>query len=131
MLKTRIITALILAAAFIPALFLLPNTYWALAMLALSLIALHEWAGMIKLTSTQRNIYLAITAIAGLIIVPMIEKIGFHAFFFYSLLVFAATALFWLLIVPIWLKTRCVVKSKLAMALLGLALIAPLWLALI
>ena len=131
MLKTRIITALILIAGFIPALFLLPNTYWALAMLLISLLALYEWASMIKLSSMQRNVYLVIAAVAGLIIVPLIGKIGFHAFFFYSLLVFAATALFWLLIVPVWLKTRCVVKSKLAMALLGLALIAPLWLALI
>jgi phosphatidate cytidylyltransferase len=45
--------------------------------------------------------------------------------------VFAATALFWLLIVPIWLKTRCVISNKWAMAALGLALIVPLWLALI
>ena len=131
MLKTRIITALILIAGFIPALFLLPNTYWALAMLLISLLALHEWASMIKLSSMQRNVYLVIAAVAGLIVIPLIEKVGFHVFFFKSLLVFFVTALFWLFVVPVWLKTRCVVKSKLAMALLGLALIAPLWLALI
>ena len=131
MLKTRILTALILVAAFIPALFLLPNTYWALAMLALSLIALHEWARMIKLSPTQRNVYLVLAAIAGLIILTLVEKIGFHAFFFMSLCVFFATALFWLLVVPVWLKTRGVISNKWVLALLGLALIAPLWLALI
>ena len=131
MLKTRIITALILIAGFIPALFLLSNTYWALVMLALSLMALHEWAIMIKLSSTQRNIYLLITAIAGLIVVPLIEKVGFHVFFFKSLLVFFAIALFWVLIVPFWLKTRCVISNKWVMAALGLVLIVPLWLALI
>ena len=82
MLKTRIITALILIAAFIPALFLLPNTYWALAMLVLSLMALYEWASMIKLSPTQRNIYLVIAAIAGLIVVTLIEKVGFSCVLF-------------------------------------------------
>ena len=131
MLKTRIITALILIAGFIPALFLLSNTYWALAMLVLSLMALYEWASMIKLSSIQRNIYLVMAAIAGLIVVPLIEKVGFHVFFFKSLLVFFAIALFWVLIVPFWLKTRCVISNKWVMAALGLVLIVPLWLALI
>ena len=131
MLKTRIVTALILITGFIPALFLLANTYWALAMLVLSLMALYEWASMIKLSSTQRNIYLVMAAIAGLIVVPLIEKVGFHVFFFKSLLVFFAIALFWMLIVPFWLKTRCVTSNKWVMSALGLVLIVPLWLALI
>ncbi len=131
MLKTRIITALILIAGFIPALFLLSNTYWALAMLVLSLMALYEWASMIKLSPTQRNIYLVIAAIAGLIVVTLIEKVGFHVFFFKSLLIFFVTAIFWILIVPFWLKTRCIISNKWLMAILGLVLIAPLWLALI
>jgi phosphatidate cytidylyltransferase len=131
MLKTRIITALVLIAGFIPALFLLSNTYWALAMLVLSLMALHEWTSMIKLSPTQRNIYLVIVTMAGLIVVPLIEKIGFHVFFFKSLLIFFVTAIFWILIVPFWLKTRCVISNKWVMAILGLVLIAPLWLALI
>ncbi len=131
MLKTRIITALVLIAGFIPALFLLSNTYWALAMLVLSLMALHEWTSMIKLSPTKRNIYLVIATMAGLIVVPLIEKIGFHVFFFKSLLIFFVTAIFWILIVPFWLKTRCVISNKWVMAILGLVLIVPLWLALI
>jgi phosphatidate cytidylyltransferase len=131
MLKTRVITASILVAGFIPALFLLPNIYWALTTLFISLLALYEWASMIKLNPTQRNTYLAIATITGLMIVLLIEKIGFHVFFYYSLLIFAVTALFWILIVPIWLKTRYVISNKWVMAAVGLALIAPLWLALI
>ena len=131
MLKTRIITALILIAAFTPALFLLSNTYWALAMLVLSLMALYEWANMIKLSPTQRNIYLVVAAFAGLIVVFLTEKFGLHALFFNSILVFFAAALFWVLIVPFWLKTKCVISNKWVMAALGLVLIVPLWLALI
>lgn len=131
MLKTRIITALILMAAFIPALFMLSNSLWAYGMLTISLLALYEWAGMIKLTQTQLIIYLLISAAAGLLIVPLIEKYGFHFFFFRSLLVFFIAALFWLLIVPMWLRTRRIVSNKFVMAVLGLMLMAPLWLALI
>lgn len=131
MLKTRVITALILVAGFIPALFMLSNTLWAYGMLAISLLALYEWAGMIKLTQAQRNIYLLIAAVAGLLVVPLIEQYGFHWFFFKSLLVFFIAALFWLLIVPVWLRTRRVINNKFTMAALGLMLMAPLWLALI
>jgi phosphatidate cytidylyltransferase len=46
-------------------------------------------------------------------------------------LVFFVTALFWLFVVPFWLRTKCVIQNKLSMALLGLMLIIPLWLALI
>lgn len=131
MLKTRIITALILVAGFIPALFLLSNSLWAYGMLAISLLALYEWAGMIKLTQTQRYVYLLIAAVSGFLIVPLIEKYGFHPFFFNSLWVFFIAALFWLLIVPMWLRTRVIINNKLVMAALGLMLMAPLWLALI
>jgi phosphatidate cytidylyltransferase len=131
MLKTRIITALALLACFIPALFLLPNFYWALAMLALSLLALHEWAGLIRLDANARIIFLTIAAIAGLVVLIMLEKNGFHWLFFNSFLVFAIVAVFWILLVPFWFKSQCVVKNKWLMAALGLLLIAALWLALI
>ena len=42
MLKTRILTAAVLMAIFIPALFKLPESYWALAMLIVTLLALRE-----------------------------------------------------------------------------------------
>jgi phosphatidate cytidylyltransferase len=131
MLKTRIITALILVAGFIPALFMLSNSLWAYGMLAISLLALYEWGGMIKLSQAELVVYLLIATIAGLFIVPQIEQHGFHLFFFKSLLMFFITTLFWLLIVPIWLRTKCVVSNKPAMAVLGLMLMGPLWLALI
>jgi phosphatidate cytidylyltransferase len=131
MLKTRVLTALVLLIFFIPALFLLPNFYWALSMLALSLLAAHEWAGLIKLTANARIIFLAIAAIIGLVALLLLEKNGFHWFFFKSLLVFAIVAVFWILIVPFWFKSQCLVKNKMLMAALGLLLIAALWLALI
>lgn len=131
MLKTRIITALILVAGFLPMLFKLPNTYWALVMLVISLFALHEWASMIKLSPTQRNVYLAFSALVGLWLTMQIPHMGFHRFFIQSLPVFFTVALFWSLLVPCWLAKKWWITNKGVMAIVGLILMFPLWLALI
>jgi phosphatidate cytidylyltransferase len=130
MLKTRIITALALVAVFIPALFMLSNTHWAYSMLALSLLALNEWAEMIQLSTKQRVAYLAIAAVAGLFVVQELEQHGFHWFFFQSLNVFFIVSLFWMLIVPFWLAKKWVV-NKYTLTLLGLMLMTSIWLGLI
>ena len=131
MLKTRIITAGLLVAAFIPALFLLDNSLWAYCMLVISLLGLREWGCMIKLSALQNALYLLTAGVGGVFIVWLMSKYGFHLFFFKSLIVFFVVALFWILIVPIWFKTRVIINNKAVMALLGLLLIASLWLALI
>ena len=131
MLKTRIITAGLLVAAFIPALFLLNNSLWAFCMLIISLLALREWGCMIKLSALQIKLYLLIAGLGGISIIWLMTRYGFHLFFFKSLIVFFVVALFWVLIVPIWFKTRVFISNKVVMAFLGLLLIASLWLALI
>lgn len=130
MLKTRIFTATILVAIFVPALYFLDNISWAYGMLALALLALYEWAGMIQLSTVQRTLYLAIAALAGWFIVQLIGQQGFHLFFYKSINIFFISTLFWALIVPFWLAKKWRL-NKLVMALLGLLLLASLWLALI
>jgi phosphatidate cytidylyltransferase len=130
MLKTRIITALTLVAFFIPALFMSSNIYWAYGMLLLALLALYEWAGMIRLSTPQRIVYLALVTVAGFAMTQMMQQQGFHQFFYYSLNVFLVVTLFWLLIVPFWLAQKWMV-NKYVMALLGLLLMASVWLGLI
>lgn len=130
MLKTRIITALVLVAAFIPALFVLSNHHWAYAMLALVLLALSEWAGMIELSAWQRNIYLLMAGLAGLLAVQMVLMQNFHLFFYHALNVFFAVTLFWVLIAPLWLLKKWRL-NKYVMAILGFLLMASVWLGLI
>jgi phosphatidate cytidylyltransferase len=130
MLKTRIITALMLVAVFIPALFTLSNTYWAYSMLALALLALNEWAGMVQLLVKERVIYLAVAAMAGFAALQMLVQQGFHWFFFQSLGIFFVVALFWTLMVPLWLARKWIV-NKYALALLGFLLMASVWTALV
>lgn len=130
MLKTRIITAILLVAVFIPALFMLSNANWAYGMLVAALLALYEWAGIIQLSMKQRIVYLAIAAVSGLVAVQMMMQLGFHWFFFQSLNIFFIAAFFWVLIAPIWLVKKWLV-NKYGLALLGLLLVSSIWLALI
>lgn len=131
MLKTRIITAIILMSAFIPALFMFSSEAWAVGMLGITLLALYEWGALIKLNEAERFAYTAVCAALGIAVVMLMDKYGFHLFFFKSLMSFFIAALFWITIVPIWLARRFVVGNKLIMMLLGVLLMAPLWLALI
>ncbi len=131
MLKTRVITAIILVAIFIPALFMLNSISWACSMLVLCLLGLHEWGGMIHLSAWQNKLYLVFAAITGLLTVFFLRQFGFHFFFFNALVLFVIVSVFWLFFVPIWFKTKYVVNNKALMAALGLLLIASLWLALI
>lgn len=131
MLKTRIITAFVLIAFFVPALFMLGNISWACAMLVFCLLGLYEWGGMIHLSPLQNKIFVSIAGLMGLLGVYFLKNAGFHFFFFKSLLVFALISIFWLFIVPIWFKTKLLIRHKGIMAALGFLLIASLWLALI
>lgn len=131
MLKTRIITALVLVAGFIPALFKLPDLYWAIVMLLVTLLALREWASMVVFSKTQIRAYLIISLLAGLFVLMRLQQHNLHHFFFQSLLVFSIAALFWMLIVPIWLAKQFKLSGVVAKGLLGWLLMLPLWLALI
>ncbi len=131
MLKTRIITALILISAFIPALFIFSDETWAVAMLGITLLAIYEWGALIKLNSTERWVYTVICAAFGMWVIAYMDRFGFHRFFYKSMLVFFIATLFWSLIVPLWLARRFVIESRVLMALLGVLLMIPLWLALV
>jgi phosphatidate cytidylyltransferase len=131
MLKTRILTALVLLACFIPALFYLPVTPWAILMLLISLVALHEWGGMLALSNGTLCIYMLLGALFGIVVIYMMNHIGLHMFFHRSVSLFKLVAIFWCVIVPIWLAKSWIVSNRLILMGLGLFLMGTLWLALI
>jgi phosphatidate cytidylyltransferase len=129
MLKTRILTALVLIPGFVAALFLLPEPYWSLLMLAVASVGIWEWAQMIKFTPLVRHIYVSATVIIGLIFVlgvgkaiPQLREYGM----FFGIL---AAALFWVVLAPIWLISRYHIKNLAVMAAVGWLVILPTWLA--
>jgi len=131
MLKTRIITAIVLLGLFLPALFWLPLMAWAAVMLALTLICLREWAGFLQLSATQTRVFLAVSAVTGVGLLCLLQQFGFHWFFYGALQVFAAACVFWLCVVPIALFFNNFSKNKALNLLLGWGLMVSLWMALV
>lgn len=131
MLKTRILTAIVLLGLFLPALFWLPLLAWAAIMLGLTLVCLNEWAGFLQLSKSQARAYLAVSALLGLAMLFLLLQQGFHWFFYHALQVFALVTVFWLFVVPVALFLNIFSKNKGLNAIVGWGLMMSLWLALV
>lgn len=131
MFKERLGTATVLLVLFLAALFYLSDFQWSLLMLAVIGMGAWEWASLMRLKSPACHAFIGITlAIGGFLLwqptdVSMLEmqqELG--------LWLIAAVTLFWLLVAPAWLMTRHQMKSRLLLALVGLLILLPTWLAL-
>lgn len=131
MLKTRIITALILAMLFSIALFRSSDQIWAMVTLFATLLAVWEWSNLIKLNKPQTalNLACAVSVAAMVLLSPSLPSAYYIDFFTLALLSLAT--LFWLFLAPIWLVSRMQFNNRLLMAALGLCLLLSTWLALI
>jgi len=123
MLKTRVVTALFLAAGFLAVLFLLPATLvgWVFALVAA--LAGWEWAGLMKPDkpgAPSRLIFAGLVLLSCLTLWAMPDV---HAPLLWSLSVF-----FWLCIAPVWLVRGW--RPGWAGHGLGLVLLASTWAAL-
>jgi phosphatidate cytidylyltransferase len=130
MLKTRIITAIVLAIGFSMALFKASNQVWAVITLSATLIALWEWSNLIKLTKLQMLLNLSGALSIGLMMLfsSHIPLGDYKDELEFSLL--CMSTVFWIALIPIWLISRKKVTNKLVMAVLGLLLLLATWIAL-
>lgn len=130
MLKTRIITAVVLAIGFLLALFNTSGLSWSLITLGAALVGLWEWAKLIHLKKQATVIYLMLAFSLAMLIqfkpLPLmvidVDKI--------VLGLLALSVLFWLIFAPLWLMTKKHIQQKLSLAILGLILLLSTWIAL-
>jgi phosphatidate cytidylyltransferase len=140
MLKTRILTAILLLAVFLPALFWLPEPYWALLMALVAAVAAWEWGGLAGFARTGRLIFAGamLCFLVFLEIQYLIEHfLGFPKeqgaqFHIYASALACVTALFfWCLIVPFWLwRHWCLgasLRGRCILLFLGFILILATW----
>ena len=132
MLKQRIITAAILAAAFFAALFGL-STLWFGALCLVALIAgVHEW---VRLTGLARSAEIALSALfvvtgAALLFGPLFTVgAGFPPALLAAVCAFASA--FWIFIATLWLRNGWSTRRGLPMAVLGTLLLFAFWMALV
>ena len=131
MLRSRVLTAVILLALFLLALFALPVSGWTVLVILLVLQGASEWARLARLTGREANLFWMLTLLMmlGLVWFDATHSSGQQTL--PHLLVYAVSALLWLIIVPTWLMTAWKVRHPLLMALTGWAVLIPTGLAML
>lgn len=135
MLKTRVITALVLVGLLLPAMFYLPQSYWALAVAAFIGIGAWEWGGLLGWRNTPRRLLGFLTAlICASISLLAPEAIGATAVASpaqgWVLAIYAIAALFWCLVIPFWLQKKWSLVG-IGGLLVGAVVLIPTWLAMV
>ncbi len=133
MLALRIMTVAVVLPLLLAAMFLLPNAWWNIALVAPLLVAGHEWARLADFGRGAEAAFLA-SLLAGcvllwLLAVPAGARSG-HATAASERAVFGVAVAFWCVIAPCWLWLKIIVRQRLALAAVGLVVLLPTWLAL-
>lgn len=131
MLKTRVITALVLLAGFLAALFWLPPPAWAVFAGALVVPAAWEWGKLMKLPRLGCGLYVVMVATVCALLSGLTQAdtpIGRPGL---QPAVYFAATLFWIAVVPMWLRRSWLPRARSLAALTGLLVLVPTWLALV
>ena len=120
-LETRIITALVLVAGFLAAIFLLPPIGAVTVFAVIVALAAWEWAGLLHMRPGVRRLYALLT----LILCGVIYAFGMPAVLLANL--WFVSIVFWLLVVPLWLRRKWRLGPNAAGFLVGWLLLIPSW----
>lgn len=136
MLKTRVITALVLLALLLPSLFFLPQAYWALLVALFIGVAAWEWGGLLGFDQGGRLVLgTGMAALCSMISLLAPEAIGVGAGNWMAvpwvMAVYGIAAVFWCLVIPLWLMSKWRLPHGLTGLLVGLVVLFPTWLALV
>lgn len=135
MLKTRVLTAVLLLVAFVPSLFLMPQMAWAMTMAGVAGVAGWEWGAFMRLAQPGRiavGVASCLFCLAWLWFTP--ETLGASAQAFTpenALPIYGAAAIFWLLLAPLWLRRKWALPGNALGLAIGLATIFPAWMAIV
>lgn len=137
MLKTRVLTALILLVVFLGAVFLLPPSGWVAVATAIAAVAAWEWGALIGLRREHRVIFtgaIVLMCLAWAAIWPAtlglaaVEQ-GLRSPM--SELPHWLALAFWILGVPLWFARRWLITGSIIGLPVGVIVLIPTWLALI
>lgn len=133
MLKQRVITALVLLAVLLCAIFLLPQSAWLLLIAAVVLMAIVEWSGLIGLIGSARSLYCVATLLLflGAAMAGGLAGSGIEDSRHVLLLVFGIGTIFWLTIAPLWLSGKWPLRATGVGIVVGWLVVVPVGLALV
>lgn len=133
MLKTRIITALTLLPIVLLAVFWFPVWAWALFCALIFGAACWEWARLAMLNPIGRYIFFAAMLVAALAIVPasILGTLHANTSVEVGMGLLIGACVFWCAVVPWWLATQFRAPWSTINAAAGVAVLVPLYLALL
>jgi phosphatidate cytidylyltransferase len=132
MLKTRILTALVLVPLVAAALFLLPPRGFGVAMLVVTFLAAREWSRLAAFAAWNAWLFAALILLAGAALL-FLPAWGFGRGWpdAIVLAVCGTSALFWLVVAPFWVGLRWPTSSVWAMLAAGWIVLLGAWVALV
>ncbi len=129
MLRQRILTVAVLLPLFLAALFLLPNLYWSLLLVAVLAVAAQEWARLAGMTGLRLRLYPAVLCGLALAILVLEHRVLpqplIHAPS--GRLLYGLCVVFWLCIAPAWLYYRWRTRNPLLLGMVGALVLVPFW----
>jgi phosphatidate cytidylyltransferase len=132
MLKTRILTALVVAPLVLCALFLLPPRGFGVAMLAITVLAAREWSRLAQFPEPKAWAFACFILLAGVALL-FFPGWGFGRGWPEStvLAVCGVSALFWLFVAPFWVVLRWPTSRAWVMVACGGIVLGGAWMALV
>lgn len=132
MLKTRVLTALVLVPLVLIALFGLPPRGWGALTLGIIVIAASEWANLAGYRRQTWLLFVVGTFLIGFNLLFMPGG-GFNNGWPEGVVLVACglAALFWLAAAPAWLALNWRIEAKLTLALVGWLLLIATWIAVV
>ncbi|RIX41486.1 MAG: phosphatidate cytidylyltransferase [Rhodocyclales bacterium GT-UBC] len=136
MLKTRVITALVLLALLLPSLFFLPQSYWAALVGAFIGVAAWEWGGLLAWSAlARRSLGFVVFVLCLAISFFSPDVIGVSgvdgAFQPWVIGTYGISAFFWCGVMPFWLWKKWPLATGHAGVLVGAVVLIPTWLAIV
>jgi len=106
MLRTRVITAVVVLLILLGMLFFASPAVWSLFVLAIALAGCWEWSRLCGLSSTGQAIFLLLSGALGGAGWTLYLRATEETFHTVGLVALAVSAVFWIVVAPLWLRNK-------------------------
>jgi phosphatidate cytidylyltransferase len=130
-LKSRIITAVVMLLLLLSFMFVLPDAWWIALVVLMVMQGVLEWSRLSRMSGRAAYFYIALTLAMMLALVWFDVKHDDAERVVPHLLVYGVSALLWLIVVPTWLIAGWKPQNPLLMGLVGWAVVIPTGLAML
>ncbi|MDB5812619.1 MAG: phosphatidate cytidylyltransferase [Betaproteobacteria bacterium] len=132
MLKQRLLTAAVLIPLLLAGMFLLSGFWWHLVLLVPLSIAAHEWARLASFSRSGEVMFVLALLTAVALVWWFVDACAMQPLRADTpaRICFALSIAFWVVIAPCWLWLGIVVRNRIFLAGVGIAVLLPTWLAL-